>query len=206
MKNRILFIIVLISSFCNVLELAAQNRRIKKSRLTELKSEREIIESEIYSFYNNIVTNVRYDNEFNDIWAALQKVIIETGYQDRLRESESKGYIEAKAIGSRPYITDKTDLLMWEEFVTVEILGDNKPYTITFAFTGKMRYRLTSGTYSDWENYTPQKINSKQMQISLYQILKGEINLPEDLALKVADFNTKCEVFNLKLIKGKDYL
>jgi hypothetical protein len=205
MKNRILFIIVLISSFCNVLELAAQNGKVKKSRLTELKSEREIIQTEINSWYNSVVMNVRYDNDINDIWAALQKVIIENGYPDRLRESQAKGYIEAKGIGSRPYKTDKTDLLMWEEFVTVEILGDNKPYTITFAFTGKMRYRLTSGTYSDWENYTPQKINALKLKLSLYQILKGEINLPEDLASKVAEFNSKCEVFNLKFIKGTDY-
>lgn len=177
MKEKILIVFILGLTF----QTSGQNKK-------------DIIK-EINSYKKTIVSNATYDKEYNEVWSAIYIIATEE-YPTISRESESKGYIEAK-------IEKDT----YKEFITIEIRGEKAPYRVSFQVKQEKRTRKEDGSYTNWQTYTSTTLSSyyTRLQTRLYELLYAPIELTNELQRKVDDFNAIQKKDRSKIIKGKDY-
>jgi len=151
---------------------------------------------EIYAYKKGVVSNASYDNKRIDVWNAMYIIATEE-YKIISRESESRGYIEAK---------EETNT--HREAMTFELRGDEPPYRVSFQVTNQeRRKKQDDGTYTNWENYRSSNISSyiTRLQLRLYELLKGELKLPDELQDKIDKFNSLQKKDKKKVLKGRDY-
>lgn len=154
----------------------------KKSLLNEMRS---YCEEKIY--------NKPIDAEYKDIFSAMI-IIGNQEYPTLVRESESRGYIEFKL---------ETDMI--QESLTMEILGDKKPYRINYIVKSQTRTKTWDGKITDWTVRTDFSNYIFKLQYSIYKILFGELIYPEELLNRVEEYNATQKKDRTKILKGKDY-
>lgn len=177
MKNLVLFILLIGFGF------------------TSLAQKKSDILDEINDYKRSIVANESYDNSYSEIWDAIYIIATEE-YNTIVRESESKGYIEAKQ-----------ETNTFKEYMTIEIRGEEAPYRVSFQVKQEKRSKRGDGTYSNWEVYTSSTLRSYylKLQIRLYELLKGKLDLSDELLKKIDDFNSTQKKDKHKIVKGRDY-
>jgi hypothetical protein len=123
-------------------------------------------------------------------------IIATEEYNTITKESESRGYIEAK-------VEKET----YKEYIIIEIRGNEAPYRVSFQVKQESRTKNLDGTYSNWRNYTSTSLRSyyTKLQIRLYELLNGEVELSEELKEKIETYNSKQSKERRKILKGKDY-
>lgn len=158
------------------------------------QSKKELL-SQIYDYRKSIVDTVSYNNEESEMWNAMY-LISKEEYSTITKESERKGYIEAK---------DEKELYI--EHFTAEIIGKG-PFKVSFQVTKQeKREKNSDGTYTPWTSYVSNTLNSYylKLQVRLYELLRGKIILPDDLSKKIETYNNSQKKDKNKIIKGVDY-
>ena len=149
---------------------------------------------EINGYYISIVSNASYDKPQKDVWSALY-TIVKNEYPNITKESESRGYIEAKQ-----------DEQYFKSNLSAELLGDspNLKVSISIIEYYKTPTSYTPLTYSDW---MPAETDTKRfkLQMKLYEAINGDIDLPAQLKEKVDKFNLTQAKEKNKVIKNVDY-
>lgn len=154
----------------------------KKSLLNEMRS---YAEEKIY--------NKPFDAEYKDLFNALI-IVGHQEYPTLVKESESRGFVDFKI---------ETETL--QESLTMEILGDKKPYRVSFQMNIKSRSKTWDGKLSDWVVSTPPSSYIFKLQYSIYKILFGELIYPEELLDRIEEYNATQKKDRTKILKGKDY-
>lgn len=149
---------------------------------------------EIFDYEKKLISNVAFDKKQKEIWSAIYVIATEE-YNTIVRESESKGYIEAKQ--------EKPN---YRESITIEIRGDG-PYRVSFQVKQEKKTQKQDGTYTDWTSFTSSTLDEyyTKLQKRLYEMLMGPIVLTPELQKKVDDFNNTQDKDRKKIVKGKDY-
>jgi len=150
---------------------------------------------EIRAYKMGIVSNVSYDNTYSEVWNAIYIIATEE-YNTIVRESESRGFIEAKQ-----------DSDTFKESMTIEILGDEGSYRVSFQVKQEKRTKNVDGTYSNWTNHNSSTLRSyySRLRMRLYEQLKGPLELPKQLVAKIEAYNSKQSKDRKKIIYGRDY-
>lgn len=150
--------------------------------------------AEVNQWKRNVVSTASFDTTESEVWNAIYIIATEK-YADIVRESESKGYIEAKK-----------EKEFYKEFFTVEIRG-NRPYRVSFLVKQQKRTKKEDGSYTSWVNYTSNTLWKyySRLQFRLWYLLKGPLVLPNELQKKIDDFNNIQTKERKKIVKGKDY-
>lgn len=162
--------------------------------LTSYGQRKKDVLNEIEDYKKNIVDNASYDKNETEVWNAIS-IIAREEYNTIVRESESKGYIDAK---------QESDV--FKEFFTIEIVGDG-PYRVLMQVRQEKRTKNVDGSYTNWsENYSS-TLNSyyTRLRLRLYELLNGKLELSKELQTKVDEYNNLQKKDRLKIIKGKDY-
>lgn len=156
---------------------------------------RNDIIKEINAYKKGLVSNATYDKEFSEVWNAIYIIATEE-YNTISRESESKGYIEAKQ-----------ETNTFKEYITIEIRGDKAPYRVSFQVKQEKRTKKEDGSYSNWQAYSSYSLNKyyTSLQTRLYELLNGPIELTEELQKKVDKYNSMQTKNRKKILKGKNY-
>jgi len=196
MKLFFLGLIVLISvnGISQTNKEKREQKKEAKQRYRVLEAKRSNLLIEINAQKKQIVFNASYDNEWSEVYVAMYQVV-SSEYNTILKESESRGFIEAFS---------ETDL--FKENMIAEIKGKEGAYKVTFLCKGQRRTKnKETGVYSDWSNYSGSESYYIKLYTKLYNQLKGEVPLTADLLSRIEAFNKDCEWVNLKFIKGRDY-
>ncbi|MCL2328872.1 MAG: hypothetical protein FWC39_10240 [Bacteroidetes bacterium] len=161
--------------------------------LTSFGQKKNDILKEIDDYIVKTVSTATYDKNYSDVWSAIYVVATEE-CNTIVRESESKGYIEAK-----------TELELTKRNLTIEIKGDKAPYRVSFQVKNEYRIKNPDNTYTNWSNnvVSPKYIN--KLQLRVYELINGAIVLPADLQNKIDNYNKLQTKDRLKIVKGKDY-
>lgn len=162
--------------------------------LTSYGQRKKDILIEIEGYKKSIVDNVSYDKKESEVWNAIS-IIANEEYNTIVRESESKGYIEAK---------QESDIL--KEFFTIEIVGKG-PFRVTMQVKQEKRTKNIDGTYTNWESFSSSNLNFyyTRLRLRLYELLNGKLEISKELQVKVDEYNNLQKKDRLKIIKGKDY-
>jgi hypothetical protein len=158
------------------------------------QSKKDLVK-EINAYKVGIVSNASFDREFSEVWNAIYIIATEE-YNTIVRESESRGYIEARQ-----------DSDTFRESMTVEILGNNRPYKVSFQVRQEKRAKNVDGSYSDWTNYSSTTLRTYyfRLQTRLYELLNGPLELSEPLMEKIGAYNSAQTKDRKKILKGRDY-
>ena len=164
------------------------------SILSFAQNKRDLVK-EINSYIKDIVSNASYEKEYSEVWNAIYIIAAEE-YPTISRESESKGYIEAKV-----------EKDTYKEFITIEIRGDKAPYRVSFQVKQEKRTKKEDGSYTNWRSYTSSTLSNyyTRLQTRLYELLNGPIELTGELQKKIDEFNKTQKKERKKILKGKDY-
>lgn len=161
--------------------------------LANAQSRDEIL-FEIDQFSLQTVGNKEYDINFEQLWDVVYSVG-SSEYNTVKRESKQKGYIDF-------YQEDE----LYKEWLTIEILGKEEPYRISYQLQKESRKKNLDGTYTGWINsggmpsYYLHKLQFK-VWISLY----GKIDYPKQLLEKIETYNKTQKKDRKKIIFGRDY-
>ena len=157
------------------------------------QSKKDIL-AEIFSYKKTLSNTASYDVEKSKVWNAMM-IIVGEEYNEILKESESRGYIEAYA-----------ETESQREWMTVELLGDVAPYQVSFRVKTEHRTKQPDGTFTPWKSsyYDPTAYYTK-LRIRLYEIINGPIELPKELEDKIEKYNSLQDKDRKKIYKGKDY-
>ena len=149
---------------------------------------------EIFDYRKKIVSIATYDKKETEVWNAIYIIATEE-YNTIVKESESKGYIEAKL-----------EKDTYKESITIEILGNEAPYRVSFQVKKESRTKKDDGTYTNWSDggSVSEKYFTK-LQLRLYELLNGTLELSKELQAKVDNFNSLQDKDRKKIVKGKDY-
>ena len=158
------------------------------------QSKKDLIQ-EIEAYRSETVSNASFDNEFSEVWNAVYIIATEE-YNTITRESESKGYIEAK---------QETET--YRESMTVEILGNVRPYKVSFQVKKEKRTKNQDGSLSNWQTSSSTMSSSYQLKLRLrlYELLNGPLQLSEQLMEKIETYNATQSKDRKKVLKGRDY-
>ncbi len=161
---------------------------------TQAQKKRDLIK-EIKAYKKTLVSNAAYDKEYSEVWDAIYIIATEE-YNTISRESESRGYIEAK---------QEKDT--HREYMTIEIRSDKAPFRVSFQVKQEKRIKKDDGTYSNWQTYTSTSLRSYylRLQSRLYELLNGSIELSDNLQERIDEYNAKQTKERKKILKGKDY-
>ena len=166
------------------------------STVTMFGQTKKQIINEIYSYKKGIVDTVYYKNKRTEVWNAIY-IISKEEYSIIVRESESRGYIEAKE-----------EKELFKEFFTAEIIGEG-PFRVSFQVSNQEQRTkdYIKNTYTPWVGYVSNNLNFYylKLHLRLYELLKGKIELPKDLLDKIATFNNSQKKEKNKILKGIDY-
>lgn len=200
MKFIILSMIVLVTSqaFSQSKKEERQEKReqkkAEKERYRVLEAQRENLITEINAQKKQIVLYASYNNDFKDVYSAMYQVI-SSEFSTITKESESRGYIEAKA-----------EKELYRETMNAEIKGKEGAYKVSFLSKAEKRTKnKETGDLSEWSNYNLAESYFIRLHTKLYNQLKGEVPLTAELQSRIEAFNKDCEWVNLDLVKGKDY-
>jgi hypothetical protein len=162
--------------------------------ITSYGQRKKDILNEIYDYKKGIVNNASYDKKESEVWNAIS-IIAKEEYNTIVRESESKGYIEAK---------QESDV--FKEFFTIEIIGEG-PFRVTMQVKQEKRTKNQDGSYTNWETHYSSTLNSyyNRLRLRLYELLNGKLEISEELQTKVDEYNELQKKDRLKIVKGKDY-
>lgn len=162
--------------------------------LTTYGQRKKDILNEIKSYKKTIVNNASYDKKKSDVWSAIS-VIAREEYNTIVRESESKGYIEAKQ-----------DSDTYKESFNIEISGEG-PFRVLMQVKMESRTKKEDGSYTSWSDYNSYLIDEyfTRLRLRLYELLNGKLELSKELQTKVDEFNALQTKDRLKIVKGKDY-
>lgn len=152
--------------------------------------------NEISGFYKTAVSNITYDKPQTEVWSAVYATVMES-YPSLIRESETKGYVTAKA--------EKTG---YRSEVTAEIRGEKQPFRVVFTLNTEMQsvVNYSTGQLGPFYKTTAYDApNIIKLQVRLYEMLIGEIKFPPDLQTKIDTYNASQKKDKNKVIKGKDY-
>ncbi len=171
-----------------------EQKKAEKERYRLLEVKRENLITEINAEKKQIVLYASYNNDFKDVYSAMYQVIT-SEFTTITKESESRGFIEAKA-----------DKELYRENMIAEIKGKEGAYKVSFLSKAEKRTKnKDTGEFSEWSNYNLSESYFIRLNTKLYNQLKGEVPLTQDLLIRIESFNSDCELVNLDLIKGKDY-
>jgi hypothetical protein len=162
--------------------------------LTSFGQRKNDILKEIYDYRKSIVSVATFDKKEADVWNAIYVIATEE-YNTIVRESESKGYIEAK---------QESDT--YRGSITIEIRGDAAPYRVSFQVKKEIRIKKEDGTYTNWgSGGSASDAYMTKLQLRLYELLNGTLKLSKELQDKVDKFNSLQTKDRKKIVKGKDY-
>ncbi len=149
---------------------------------------------EINGYYSSIVSNATYDKPQKEVWNALYTVIKDE-YQNITKESESRGYIEAKH-----------EEQYFKSYISAEVLGEspNLKVSISIVEYYKIATSYTPLTYSDLMLADTDNKRLK-FQMKLFEAINGDIELPAQLKEKIDKYNLTQEKEKNKVIKNVDY-
>jgi hypothetical protein len=171
-----------------------EQKKAEKERYRVLVAERNNLITEIDAQVKQIVLYASYNNDFKDVYSAMFQVI-SSEFSSITKESESRGFIEAKA-----------DKELYRETMNAEIKGKEGAYKVSFLSKAEQRTKnKETGVISDWSNYNLSESYFIRLHTKLYNQLKGEVPLTADLLSRIESFNNDCEWVNLDLVKGRDY-
>jgi hypothetical protein len=128
--------------------------------------------AEVDAYEKSVYLNKPYDVEFSDLFNAL-KAVGYTEYSELTKESEKRGYLEF-------YFSNESI----KETLSIEILGDEKPYRLVFSV------KQEANTNGQWQqvnkDFNPyfNKIRRK-----LYLSLFNKFDYPEDLLKRIEAYN-----------------
>lgn len=150
---------------------------------------------EIQDYKKNIVRNASYDKPKSEVWNAMY-IVVTQECNTIIKESESKGYIEAK---------DESDTRRGA--LNAEIRGDSQPYRISFQVTNLQTRskNYVDGTYTDWVTVPVFDAYYTKLYTKVYEMLNGTLEISPELQKKVDDFNASQTKDRNKIVKGKDY-
>ncbi|MEY2702136.1 MAG: hypothetical protein RLY43_769 [Bacteroidota bacterium] len=162
--------------------------------LTTYGQRKKDILNEIQNFKKTIVNNASYDKKESEVWSAMS-IIAREEYNTIVRESESKGYIEARQ-----------DSETLKESFNIEISGEG-PYRVLMQVKMEKRTKNPDGSYTSWSDYYTSNLVEyfTRIRLRLYELLNGKFELSLELQTKVDGFNNLQTKDRLKIIKGKDY-
>jgi len=176
MKNLVLFSMMLSSVF---------------TCIAQSKSD---IVKEINDYVKSTVNVATYDKKQSEVFSAIS-IIASEEYNTIVRESESKGYIEAK---------QESDTQ--RETINIEIRGEAAPYRVSFQVKKEQRTKNLDNTYTNWgAGWTVSDSYMTKLKLKLYTLLNGPLELSKELQIKVDNFNSKQDKDRKKIVKGKDY-
>lgn len=162
------------------------------SQLFVSKEKRAII-NEIHQHIKGIVSTASYNKKATEVYNATY-VVATKNYNQIVKDSEKKGYIDAK---------QEDDLK--KEFLTIELRGDEPPYKVSFQVKREVRTKdILTGVYSAWTSGSVDAQITK-LQTEVYETLNGSIELPKDLLEKIEKFNSGETKDRKKILKGIDY-
>lgn len=154
----------------------------KKSLLDEMKSYR------IDQLFNKPI-----NAEFKDLFNALV-IVGHQEYPTLVKESESRGFVDFKV---------ESETL--QETLSMEILGDKKPYRVSFQVKSQSRQLGYDGKYTPWVTRTNFNEYILKLQYSIYVVLFGSFEYPDDLMERIENYNATQKKDRSKILKGKDY-
>ena len=172
-----------ITTFCLLLVVNFLFSQSKKSLLAELNS-----------YAMEQIYNKPIDAEYKDIFNALI-IVGNQEYPTLVKESESRGYVDFKL---------ETETV--QESLSMEILGDMKPYRINYLVRKQTRSIGLDGKYTNWTIVT-NSFNQYifKLQYNIHKILFGELIYPQELIERVEKFNATQKKERNKILKGIDY-
>lgn len=159
--------------------------------LSSFGQRKKDILAEINGYAAGLVNTATYDN-YSEIWNAIYVIATEE-CNTIVRESETKGYIEARQESE-----------FQKKYLTIEIRGDKAPYRVSFLVKLETRYK-NEGAYTNWKESSSNNSYVSQLQYRLYRKIHGGFTLTEELQNKVDNYNEMQTKDRLKIIKGKDY-
>lgn len=159
-----------------------------------MSKEKRALLNEIKQYVKSVVSTASYNKKATVVYNAMY-VVATKEYNEIVKESEKKGYIEAK---------QESDLR--KEFLTIELRGDEQPYKVSFQVKKQVRTKdATTGTYSSWNEASISDSYYTKLQTEVYEIINGIIELPKDLQDKIDKFNGRQEKNKKQILKGIDY-
>lgn len=159
-----------------------------------MSKEKKAIISEINQHIKSVVSTASYKKKATEVYNAMY-VVATKEYNQIVRDSEKKGYIEAK---------QESDL--FKEYATFELRGDEPPYKVSFQVKIDKRTKdPTTGEYSSWNAGSIPDSYYIKLQKEVYEIINGKIELPKDLLDKIDKFNSTEIKDKKKILKGIDY-
>ncbi len=159
-----------------------------------MSKEKKAILSEVNQHIKSLVSTASYKKKATEVYNAMY-VVATKEYNQIVRDSEKKGYIEAK---------QESDL--YKEYATFELRGDEPPYKVSFQVRIDRRTKdATTGVYSAWAAGVISDSYYTKLQKGVYELLNGKLELPKDLLDKIEKFNSKETKDRKKILKGIDY-
>lgn len=159
-----------------------------------MSKEKKALIHEIDHYIARTVSTASYNKKAPEVYNAMY-VVATKEFNDIVKESEKRGYIEAKK---------ETDLK--KTYITIELRGDEPPYRVSFQIKIQSRNKdYTTGAYSDWKEGSASESYITKLQKEVYEILNGPITFPKDLQDKIDNFNSKETKDRKKILKGIDY-
>ncbi len=149
---------------------------------------------EINQHVSSVVSAVSYTNTATEVYNAMY-VVATKEYNQMVRESEKKGYIEAK---------QETDT--YKESATFEIRGDEAPYKVSFQVKKESRIKnYSTNTYGMWYSSEVSSDYYTKLQREVYELLVGKVELTKYLQDRINSFNSGESKDKNKILKGIDY-
>jgi hypothetical protein len=163
--------------------------------------------NEIEAYKKSKFENYVYNVSFKELFDAIT-IMGNKHYGTPTRESESRGYVE--------YLLENGDD---KESLAIEIKGDKQPYKISFNYKkekkqtayksegtiGQSDYKLKL-VDAGWKvEKTDLSISNTNFHLRIHKILFGDFSLPDDLKLKIQNFNSNQKKDKKKVIQGVDF-
>ncbi len=180
--------LILITTLALTSSLSAWSQELFPSK------EKKGLLKEITQYYKGIVSVASYDVTTNQLFNAMV-VTVTKNYSEIVRESEKKGFIDAR-----------NETAAVKETITAEIRGDEPPMKVSFLIK-KQERKQVNGVWGNWTDVSPETLEDKLVKIQrqLYEELNGVLQLPTDLLAKLEAYNKKQKKEKKRITKGIDY-
>ena len=143
--------------------------------------EREAIVRDIQYYIRGIVSTASYSQKYSEVYNAMY-IVATKEYPEITKESEKRGYIEAK-LEKESYI----------ETMTLELRGDNPPFKVAILVKEQRRTKNQNGTFSNWNTVESATGSAYLLKVQreIYEQLNGPIKLSNDLQTRVNNYNDR---------------
>ena len=159
-----------------------------------MSKEKKALLNEINQYISGVVSTASYNKTATEVYNAMY-VVATKEYNQIVRDSEKKGYIEAK---------QEADLS--KEYATFELRGDAPPYKVSFQVRLEKRTKdATTGVYSAWAAGVTRDSYYTKLQKEVFELLNGNLELTKELLDKIEKFNSTETKDKKKILKGIDY-